>query len=399
MKGYHQRAVTALFDSNAGSPSSFGIRPVRPVYEDGRACVAKFPSVSVRAIWSRRAWVGVVAAALTAATMMVAGPRAGAVTSIAPGSPPATVGPVAVTNLRVGAGLSEATGLDDGCLAIPVSEADEEKDLNGDGDQTDTVLEIWNPSTGRMTNAGLAAGIVVPAGGGRAAFSAYEPFQGNQDLNGDGDAADSVAYIWDDATGRATNLGVAVSGLMVPLAGGEVAIQVSEAWSGNQDFDGDGDATGFVLFVWDPGKGLINLQPLPTTSMPSTAGASPSTPAGIPASGPWPAAWSTSGWHRAPSSRPSTVAGSPSSDSRPTSTATSTATVTRTTRWSRSGRPGRGLPSSAWPGRARRSRPTTPSPTAASPSWSLRPIRVAGTSTATVTAPTGSSICGDPGRE
>ena len=191
--------------------------------------------------------------------MVIAGQAAGAVTPISPSPPPTAVGPVAITNLRTGAASSAGAAIDDGHFAFPASETDQQKDLNGDGDQTDTVLEIWDPSTGRVTDTGLGTGIVYPMRGGRAAFAAYEPSQGNRDLNGDGDSEDVVAYIWDDATGQATNLGVVASGHMAPLAGGEVAISVSEAWSANQDFNGDGDTTDFVLFVWDPVKGLINL--------------------------------------------------------------------------------------------------------------------------------------------
>jgi len=168
--------------------------------------------------------------------MMATGPRAGAVTSIGPGSPPATIGPVAVANLRVGAGLSEAAGLDDGHLAIPASEADEENDLNGDGDQTDTVLEIWDPATGRLTDTGLAAGIVVPAGGGRAAFSAYDRSRETGTSTATATPPTPSPTSGTTPPARPPTWGSQCRASWCSWPGARSPSRLSEAWSGNQDF-------------------------------------------------------------------------------------------------------------------------------------------------------------------
>src|SRR5437588_1253564 len=90
--------------------------------------------------WWTRAPARVIATALIAAAISTVGQAARAGMPI-PSAPPPAAAPVAVTNLRTGAGPSgEGAALDDGRFAFAASEADQQKDLNGDGDQTDAVL-------------------------------------------------------------------------------------------------------------------------------------------------------------------------------------------------------------------------------------------------------------------
>ena len=213
--------------------------------------------------------------------------------------------PATVTNLGLAQGNTETNvvALERGHLAIKVSEADQEHDLDGDGDQSDRVVEIWNPATGTTTNLGRPGSDLVPMPGGGLAFrgtslAVWQPgsdtatavghsngyplalpngrvaygvaeFQVHQDLNGDGDQTDNyIASIWDPATNQATSAGVDGEGL--GLSSGTFVIGVSEpsqgfdvAGNGNGDdpgvdLDGDGDGIDSVLFLWDA-AGIRNL--------------------------------------------------------------------------------------------------------------------------------------------
>ena len=215
--------------------------------------------------------------------------------------------PATVTNLGLAQGNTETNvvALERGHLAIKVSEADQEQDLNGDGDQSDRVVEIWNPATGNVTNlhqrgtdlvalagGGLAFeasdlmvwrpdtnvatspgvhnnGIALAMPDGRVAYGLAE-FGQRKDLNGDGDKTDHyIPSIWDPATNQTGTAGVVGEGL--GLSSGAFVIGVSEpsegfdvAGNGNGDdpgvdLNGDGDGTDSVLFLWD-GSGVRNLR-------------------------------------------------------------------------------------------------------------------------------------------
>ena len=87
-------------------------------------------------------------------------------------------------------------------LALLVSEqAQGGTDLNGDGDVfLDRVLHAYNATTGATTNLGLTAASIT-LGGNRIAFTVSEVLQGHEDLNGDGDSFDSVLHVYDVTSG------------------------------------------------------------------------------------------------------------------------------------------------------------------------------------------------------
>ena len=197
-----------------------------------------------------------------------------------------------VVNLSLAA--TGVIALDDGGLGIVVDEAAQHgTDLNGDGDTADRVVAVWGP-TGGVQNLGLALwkkanNSAVALSGGRLALVVSESQQGNRDLNGDGDTADKVIHIWDEATRQITNLrrpgdellglrdgglafnsgsrlmvwrpftgvtsvvGFRANGAVHPTAGGGVVFGVAEFGPAKQDLNGDGDRTDYSdLFVWDP---------------------------------------------------------------------------------------------------------------------------------------------------
>ena len=128
-------------------------------------------------------------------------------------------------------------------------------DLNGDGDSSDAVFHVYDRRDGSVYNLRVAvdaSSIVVD--GRRAVMLVVESDQGNQDLNGDGDAFDQVYYLYDADAAVLTNLGLA--GFAAELSGDVVALNVSEGQQGIADLNGDGDANDQVLYIHEVGTGV-----------------------------------------------------------------------------------------------------------------------------------------------
>lgn len=126
-------------------------------------------------------------------------------------------------------------------------------DLNGDGDADDVVLEAHDPSTGITTNFGVFGELLTrDLGGPRVLVGVDELFSGSIDLNGDGDAADFVLHLFDSTLGSLLNLGVAAGPIGPTATDGTVPLGLSESAQGGTDFDGDGDASDFVIVLIDP---------------------------------------------------------------------------------------------------------------------------------------------------
>lgn len=95
-----------------------------------------------------------------------------------------------------------AVSLSSSHLAALVSEAGENAtDFNNDGDTSDTVVQIHPAGAGSWTNTGQAADVVTMAGH-FAVFITDEAAQGAGPLNGDGDATDRVLQIYDASTSQ-----------------------------------------------------------------------------------------------------------------------------------------------------------------------------------------------------
>jgi hypothetical protein len=113
-----------------------------------------------------------------------------------------------------------------------------ETDLNGDGDYGDEVVHFYRTGSG-VENLGLAASWVSP-GGGSVAFGVSEFRQAGTDLNGDGDDSDVVVHLY-DPVGGVTNLGVSsFFGGVAAMTDG-YGIQTFEESQGDTDLNGDGD--------------------------------------------------------------------------------------------------------------------------------------------------------------
>ena len=152
-------------------------------------------------------------------------------------------------------------GLSPRLLVVPVSEVRQgHRDLNGDGDALDEgVLHVLDRSEGTLVNFGLQSVQfdTLRADGRRFVARVDEAGQGSRDLNGDGDAIDTVLHVIDVGTRSVRNVGLAVDPLQFALEGGNFAFAVSEAMQGQVDLNGDGDAEDVVLHVLDVRRGRV----------------------------------------------------------------------------------------------------------------------------------------------
>ncbi len=150
-------------------------------------------------------------------------------------------------------------------------------DLNGDGDTADSVLHFW-PGSGSVQNLQCPATAVALSSTYLAALvseCAQTGLQttgcagGGTDLNGDGDAADTVVEVHDVSAGagacalpssNAIWINTAQAADSVAVSGNVVAFLTPEAAQGGANLNGDGDATDRVLQIYEPGgPGLTNV--------------------------------------------------------------------------------------------------------------------------------------------
>jgi hypothetical protein len=98
----------------------------------------------------------------------------------------------------------------------------------------------------RRTHVAVAATTPIAISGTHLAFLADEATTGpgGTDMNGDGDATDSIAFVVDMSSAVETNLGVAATA--VAWAGGELYLTVDESLDG-RDWNGDADTDDLVL--------------------------------------------------------------------------------------------------------------------------------------------------------
>lgn len=136
-------------------------------------------------------------------------------------------------------------------LAVGVDEARQgKKDLNGNGTADDVVCEVWNLATGELFNTGQDCGGGIAADGAICGFVTREANQGKRDLNGDGDAEDEVAQVYQLGDAGVRNLRYDASGGIVAGAG-KIAFACSE-YNQKKDLNRDGDMDDFVLLTYDP---------------------------------------------------------------------------------------------------------------------------------------------------
>lgn len=143
---------------------------------------------------------------------------------------------------------------------VLLAEQEQGIDLNGDGDQLDTVPHLYEASTATLTSFELALApprFGIPPDpvfdGNWIVTLTTEAGQGATDLNGDGDAVDDVLTVFDVAAREGASLGLAVPRATpfiiapsIELVGGNLLAHGGEAEQGT-DLNGDGDTDDRVL--------------------------------------------------------------------------------------------------------------------------------------------------------
>ncbi len=157
---------------------------------------------------------------------------------------------------------ADAIALSDQVLCIAVNErAQGLSDLNGDGDLEDSVLFVRNLATNQQVNTGFTVNPAnLAAAGTHCVFTTPEAsVTPSVDLNGDGDTADDVLGVYDDATAIGASVPYATEDLVA--SGDLVAFRVCEGSQGLEDlnFDGDVGAPGYecVMHVLHLSSGAV----------------------------------------------------------------------------------------------------------------------------------------------
>lgn len=133
-------------------------------------------------------------------------------------------------------------------IAVTMNEADNGgKDLNGNGTTTDDVLALYNPVTKQRTVIGVPARSPRWAGG-KLYFLQKEAIA-RKDLNGDGDGGDDVLSVYDPATKQVESLGMDCEGGYL-AAGDWILARTTEQHQGNKDLNGDHDTLDEVAQVY-----------------------------------------------------------------------------------------------------------------------------------------------------
>lgn len=152
-------------------------------------------------------------------------------------------------------------------VVFQVREYEQGEDLTGDGDLGDRVLHIYDRRTDEIHNVGLFLES-WDLGESLMAFSISEGHLGRA-LNGDDDLLDRVMHVYDLETNELVNLEIA-GGFDPHIAGRRVAFRVSEKEQGETDFNGDGDATDYVMHVYDHDSGVVRNLGLAATVLASS---------------------------------------------------------------------------------------------------------------------------------
>ncbi len=146
-------------------------------------------------------------------------------------------------------------------VAALISESGQNADLNNDGDQSDNVVEVHPAGAGSWANLQQAADALQVVGN-LVAFTTPESAQG-ANLNGDGDTSDRVLQIYESTPALLTNTKQATEDFVIGTqaatcgSGPPVAFRTSEA-AQNKVLNADGDKNDDVLQVFVPGIGVIN---------------------------------------------------------------------------------------------------------------------------------------------
>ncbi len=153
----------------------------------------------------------------------------------------------------VGGSRDEGPSVSGTVIAFTVYEGSVDKDLNNDGDKNDYVIHYYDISRKDLVNTGAVGGVREEGpsvNGSIIAFTTHEAGAG-EDLNGDGDKNDYVIRYYDITNKSVVNTG-AVGRL--PSVSGSVIAFTSFEDSAGKDLNGDGDKNDHVIQYYDISK-------------------------------------------------------------------------------------------------------------------------------------------------
>ncbi|MBY0274234.1 hypothetical protein K2Z84_02745 [Candidatus Binatia bacterium] len=136
-------------------------------------------------------------------------------------------------------------------------------DLDGDGDQNDRVLQVWDTASSSLRNVALPIDELV-CSGSLIAFRSPENASGTH-RNGDADATDHILTVYDASTGQVRESGQAITPCTIAecdprqpfrIIGRTVKFLTLESEQGSTDLDGDGDASDVVIQTFDVDSGV-----------------------------------------------------------------------------------------------------------------------------------------------
>ena len=131
-------------------------------------------------------------------------------------------------------------------IAFTTHEAGAGEDLNGDGDKNDYVIRYYDITNKSVVNTG-AVGRLPSVSGPVIAFTSFEDSAG-KDLNGDGDKNDHVIQYYDISKKHLVNTSV-VGGSREegPSVNGSVIAFTTHEGDIDKDLNGDGDKHDSVI--------------------------------------------------------------------------------------------------------------------------------------------------------
>lgn len=170
------------------------------------------------------------------------------------GPPPIPFATTTNTGLAVAGSLADVTVVGD-TIVVPVAEIEMGTDRNADGDTLDDVVACVDTTTGDVFDLGLAVIGPILSTATTCAFLVSEDGQGRTDLNGDGDANDTVWFVFDPSRARDSsnpvNTGVAAPPFGAPAVAAEGGyVFLRSEFAENQDLNGDGDMIDSVTAVY-----------------------------------------------------------------------------------------------------------------------------------------------------
>jgi len=165
------------------------------------------------------------------------------------------VGLTAVDTRYITIAAIEDISIDGGIVAMSTHEVYIGKDLNGDGDKGDIVLQFYNMETGEIENTKLGIGATdISYSNSVVAILTHESYI-NEDLNGDNDKKDIVLQYYKD--GKIINTGVNTGANDLSISNDKIVFLSKESLL-NKDLNGDNDEKDRVLRSYDVETGEVS---------------------------------------------------------------------------------------------------------------------------------------------